>query len=219
MTKTACIFGSTGLTGSHLLSILCADSSYNKIIVFNRLAKDNLPQQVEQIVGDFNSLMQYAEKLKANHYFCCLGSTMKKAGSKEAFEYVDYHLPVKIAEMAYENKADKVLVVSSVGASAKSRNFYLNVKGRMEDKMRAIMNDKLYIFKPSMLLGERNENRLGESFGKILMKALGILFIGSFKKYKAIEAQKVALAMVKVANGNYNQVVFESDEIQNIAIL
>ncbi len=217
MTKTACIFGSTGLTGSQLLDILSTNTNYSRIIVFNRSVKANLPANVDQVVGDYDSLFQYSENLKANHYYCCLGSTMKKAGSKEAFEQVDYHLPLKIGELAIENQVDKVLLVSSIGASAKSRNFYLNVKGRMEDDMEAILKDKLTVFKPSMLLGERNESRLGESIGKVLMKVLGIFFIGKLNKYKAIDARAVAIAMVKVANGNFNQFVFESDEIQNLA--
>ncbi len=218
MAKTACIFGSTGLVGSHMLTILSEDKRYGKIVLFNRSFQEIENAKIEQIVADYNSINQFAIQLKADEYYCCLGTTIKKAKTKEAFEYVDLHLPVTIAKLALENKVPKVLVVSSIGSSSKSKTFYLNVKGRMEEEIGKLGIEKLYFFKPSMLLGKRNESRLGEAVGQVVMKLFGFLLFGKVRKYKAIEAKIVAKAMVFVANGNFSKSVFESDEIQELGI-
>jgi uncharacterized protein YbjT (DUF2867 family) len=216
MGKTACIFGSTGLIGSRLHLLLSNNADYEKIIVFNRSAQSTNIPKTEQIVGDYGSLIQYQKELNADEYYCCLGTTMKKAGSEEAFEFVDYHLPVSIGQLAVQNQIAKVLVVSSIGASAQSSNFYLRTKGRMEEEMRKTGIKNLCFFRPSMLLGNRNEIRFGESLGKVIMKAFGFLFVGKLKKYKAIETEVVARAMMKVADANVGISVFLSDEIQKI---
>jgi len=217
MGKTACIFGSTGLIGSHLILRLLDDPKYEKILVFNRTLQTYNQQKIEQIVGDYNLLSTYANQLKANEYYCCLGTTIKIAKTKSAFEYVDLQLPISIGKLAVENKVSKLLVVSSVGASSKSKNFYLNVKGRMEFELRNLGIETLYIFRPSMLLGKREQTRTGESIGKIVMKVLGFLLVGKLKKYRAITAKAVASAMVNVANGNFSNLVFESDAIQRLS--
>jgi uncharacterized protein YbjT (DUF2867 family) len=219
MAKTACIFGSTGLTGSHLLKILINDERYEKIILFNRTVQSINHSKIEQIVADYNSIDQYTNQLKADEYYCCLGTTIKKAKTKQAFEYVDLQLPVIIGKFAIQNKVSGLFVVSSIGASAKSSNFYLNVKGRMEEELQKSGIGKLFIFRPSMLIGERNESRFGETVGKIVMKFIGFLFLGKLKKYRAIKAEIVANAMVVVANGGYNSSIFESDEIQKLGFI
>lgn len=192
MEKTACIFGSTGLVGSNLLRILSSSKRYKKVIVFNRSQQQLANPVVEQIVGDYSSLEKYADQLKADEYYCCLGTTIKKAGSKEAFEFVDFHLPVNIIKLAKKNNTSKVFVVSSIGASSKSSNFYLRVKGKMEEEILKTQVESLFVLRPSMLLGNRSESRFGESMGKIIMKIFGFIFVGKLKKYKAIEAEIVA---------------------------
>ena len=216
MGKTACVFGATGLTGKHLVNLLSEDDIYDKIILFNRRAVQYASPKILQINGNYNSLSEYSGILKAHDFFCCLGTTIKKAGSKVAFEEVDLNLPVRIAEIAVLNMVNKFMVVSSIGASAESGNFYLNVKGRMELELKKKLGDRLYIFRPSLLLGNRNEDRFGENFAKVFMKIFGFLFVGGLKKYKAIEAETVAKAMVTVANGNFTDSVFESDQIFEI---
>jgi len=214
MGKTACIFGSTGLIGSQLLQNLLQDSRYDKILLFNRTFQSFAHQKIEQIVGDYNLLIDYKSQLIGDEYYCCLGTTMKIAKTKSVFEFVDLQLPLSIGKLAIENKVSKLLVVSSIGASLKSGNFYLNVKGRMEFELGLLGIETLHFFRPSMLLGKREPSRLGESIGKIIMKIIGFMLVGKLKKYKAIKAETVANAMVNVANGNFKNLVFESDKIQ-----
>ncbi|MDF1546268.1 MAG: NAD-dependent epimerase/dehydratase family protein [Bacteroidales bacterium] len=216
MNKTACIFGSTGLIGSHLLDLLVNDSRYERIIVFNRSLKDHTHPKIRQILSDYESISEVSNDLVANEYYCCLGTTIKKAKTREAFEYVDYLLPLQIARIAIENKVDKYLIVSSIGASEQSRNFYLRTKGKMEQEVSRLGIKRLHIFRPSMLLGKRNEKRLAESVGQVFMKFFGFLMFGVLRKYKAIHAKTVAAAMLAVANQNTDKKFFASDEIENI---
>jgi len=216
MAKSACIFGSTGLIGSHLLSILLNDNRYDKIVLFNRTLQPVTNPNIVQIVADYGSLDQYANQLKTDDYYCCLGTTMKKAKNRQAFEYVDFNLPLAIAKLALENEVPKLLVVSSIGASAKSGTFYLRVKGLMEIELGKIGIKHLHFFRPSMLLGKRNEKRFAESVGMIIMKIFGFLLVGKLKKYRAIKGEIVAEAMVVVANGSYSNISVESDEIQKL---
>lgn len=216
MNKTACIFGSTGLIGSHLLDLLVNDSRYERIIVFNRSLKYYTHPKIKQILSDYESISEVSNELDANEYYCCLGTTIKKAKTREAFEYVDYLLPLQIARIAIENKVDKYLIVSSIGASEQSRNFYLRTKGKMEQEVSRLGIKRLHIFRPSMLLGKRNEKRLAESVGQVFMKFFGFLMFGVLRKYKAIHAKTVAAAMLAVANQNTDKKFFASDEIENI---
>lgn len=216
MNKTACIFGSTGLIGSHLLDLLVNDSRYERIIVFNRSLKYYTHPKIKQILSDYESISEVSNDLDANEYYCCLGTTIKKAKTREAFEYVDYLLPLQIARIAIENKVDKYLIVSSIGASEQSRNFYLRTKGKMEQEVSRLGIKRLHIFRPSMLLGKRNEKRLAESVGQVFMNFFGFLMFGVLRKYKAIHAKTVAAAMLAVANQNTDKKFFASDEIENI---
>jgi len=214
MAKSACIFGSTGLIGSYLLEQLLNNDRYSEVIVFNRNEKKLEHPKLIQVVADYDQLGEKAQNLIADEYYCCLGTTMKKAKTKKAFEYVDYQLPVDIAQLANKNDVDKFCLVSSIGASVNSNNFYLKTKGRMEADINAIGIKYLHFFRPSLLLGERNEKRLGESISKALMKLVGFLMIGGLKKYKAIHGKTVAKAMIEVANSRGTQKVFISDEIE-----
>jgi len=217
MGKTACVFGSTGLIGTYLLEILCADTNYEKVIVFNRTSQASINHKVIQIVDDFSSLASHADDLKADEYFCCLGTTIKKAKTKPAFEYVDYHLPIEIGNLAVSNKVKYYMVVSSIGASSESNNFYLRTKGGMEEALSKLELKNLFIFRPSMLLGKRKETRIMESLSKPIFTVLGVLLFGPLKKYKAIHAKMVAKAMIKIVTyGSENQII-ESDKITVIA--
>jgi uncharacterized protein YbjT (DUF2867 family) len=218
MEKTACIYGSTGLVGSYLLELLCLDNSYKQVIVFNRTMQAIQHPKVIEIVDDYSGLATHADQLKADEYFCCLGTTIKKAKTKPAFEYVDYHLPIEIGNLAKTNKVKYYLVVSSIGANSKSSNFYLRTKGGMEEALSKLDIENLIIFRPSMLLGKRKESRIMESVSKPIFVALGVLLIGSLKKYRAIHGKIVAKAMIK-STGKLSGLQFiESDKIKDLAI-
>ncbi len=218
--KTALLFGSTGLTGGYLLQRLLMDSRYEKIKVFVR-KKIGFPsdKKLEEHVVKLSDPETFAELLEGDDLFCCLGTTLAKAGSKEAFRKVDFEIPVKIAEASSKNNVPSFIIISSLGANATSSNFYLRTKGEMEEAVRKYAFRKTAILRPSMLLGGRKEFRFGESAGKLFMQAFGFLFIGGLKKYKAIQAKSVARAMIEIANGNYQETVFESDRIREIAMM
>ncbi|NJO90481.1 MAG: NAD(P)H-binding protein [Chloroflexia bacterium] len=181
MLKTACIFGATGLVGNYLTEQLLEDDRYATVIVFVRSDITLEHPKLKKVVGDYEQLDNYYEQLIAEEYYCCLGTTMKKAKTKEAFEYVDYQLPLKIGNLAKKNNVAKYCVVSSIGASSKNSNFYLSTKGRMEEAISSVGIEYLHFFRPSLLLGERNEKRFGESMAKLFSKLFGAIMIGGLK--------------------------------------
>ncbi len=213
MGKIAALFGATGLTGKSLLQQLTKNDDYIKIIVFNRNLQNYNHNKIDEVSLDWNNIERIKNQLIADELFCCIGTTIKKAGSKKAFLHVDFNIPVTLAQIAENNKINKFLIVSSLGANPKSKNFYLQTKGKMEEEVLKFNIPKIYFFRPSMLLGKRNEFRAGEEFGKIAMKIFNPLMIGSLRKYKAIPASIVAGAMIKVASANSSKVIFDSDEL------
>lgn len=214
-TRTALVIGSTGLIGGFAVAGLLASSRYSHVKVFVRRRLDIEHHKLEQHLVDFDKPEDYAHLVKGDDLFCCIGTTMKNAGSKEAFYKVDHTYAVSFAKMAARNGVSQLLLISSLGAASRSSNFYLKVKGEVEDAVKELGFSSLVIFRPSMLLGPRREFRLGEMIGKIFMRAFFIFFIGTLRKYRAIHAETVALAMVQVAlSGNKGVMVLESDEIE-----
>jgi uncharacterized protein YbjT (DUF2867 family) len=209
--KTALVVGATGLIGKHLTIKLLASNFYSKIKVLVRKPLDINHPNLEQIVVDFNNLD--TSKIVADDVFCCLGTTMKQAGSKPAFYKVDFTYPVEIAKAALANGAKQYIIVTAMGADEKSMVYYNRVKGEVEKALSDLHYPTLLIFRPSMLLGERKEPRLGEKIGKILMNTISFL---TPEKYKAIEGEKVANAMMILAQkGIKNKDIFESGTLQN----
>ncbi|RLD65157.1 MAG: nucleoside-diphosphate sugar epimerase [Bacteroidetes bacterium] len=217
MSKIAVVFGATGLIGRELVSQLIDNEEYHKVLIFNRRSQNYENSKIEElIIGE-----QYFESISGNviadELYCCIGTTMKKAGSKAAFQKVDYEIPVWLAKTAEKNGINKLLIVSSVGANPKSKNFYLSTKGKMEQEVLKYNIPEIYFFRPSMLLGQRDESRFSEMMGQKAMKLTGFLMKGPLKKYKAIPAPVVAQAMQKVAKKDYSRHFFESDELWKIA--
>ncbi len=222
MQKTALVFGATGLTGSYLVNELTKESHYQKIKVFNRKSQNYNNPQLEEHLIDFNQLNEYAHEFKADDVFCCLGTTLKKAGSKDNFFAIDHDLPVQIARICQNNQCETFIAISSIGANAKSSNYYLRTKGFMEQEIMNMDFPYQALVRPSMLLGNRNESRPAETIGKILMKIFAFLLIGRLKKYQGIHAQTVAKAMIQIVNqqkyfSEIGKNIFESDELKNIA--
>jgi len=213
--KTAIVFGATGLVGSELMKQLAADERYAIVKVFVRRDPGILDNKAEIAIVDVSDVKSYSEKISGDELYICLGTTIKKAGSIEAMESTDRDMPAEIAGIARENGVRVVSVVSSIGADAGSRNYYLRIKGEMEEEIAATAFDRTIIVRPSILLGNRNENRFGEEAGKFIMKSLRFLFIGRLRKYRGIEARDVAKAMIRLVNTNPKpeKIVFESDEL------
>ncbi len=216
-TKTALVFGFTGLTGGEVTKQLLDDDRYSRVRVFVRRPVNPEHPKLDVVVDDLKEVADIAQKIKGDELYCCLGTTRRKAGSKAAFEFVDMELPVRIAKVAHANGVKKFLVISSIGADPASRNFYLRTKGRMEEQVDRFNFSQLSVFRPSLLLGKRNEVRPGEEAGKLLYRIFRFLFAGPLKKYRGIEAKKLACAMIKVANGEPGKRIFLSDEIEALA--
>lgn len=214
--KTALVFGFTGLVGGILTNLLLEDERYSKVKVFLRKRNDFKHPKLEVVVNELENINEIEKEIKGDDLFCCLGTTMKKAGSKTEFEKVDLHLPVTIARIASRNGVNKFLVVSSIGAAKKSSGFYLRTKGRMEEAIVKFPFGQISIFRPSLLLGKRSELRRGEVFGRFLALSMGFLLKGPLKKYRPIHAEKVARAMIRLANMLNAPVIYESDKIEEM---
>lgn len=211
--KTAIVIGSTGLTGGYLLTELVANPNYSKIIVLVRKASGQHNLKVEELIVDFNKLSDFKNKIIGDDVYCTIGTTIKKAGSQEAFAKVDLEYPLSIAKIVKENGAKHFLLMSSLGANAASGNFYLKTKGALENNLRDLNFDSLSIFRPSILLGPRSEFRLGEKIGIFFMRLFSFLLLGGLKKYRPIHVKQVAHAMAKAGqDGEKKGVrVWESD--------
>ena len=215
--RTALILGASGLIGGHCLGLLLRDEAYDQVIVLVRKSLLKNHPKLTQHEVNFDALSEHANLLKADDIFCCLGTTIKKAGSQEAFRKVDFTYAHEAAKLAAHNGATQFLLVSSLGADAKSSVFYSRVKGEIEAAISALNFESVSIFRPSLLLGERTEFRLAERIMEPLAKAFSFFLIGSLRKYRAIEARTVAAAMIEIAKAKTQGVnVYESDRIQKI---
>jgi len=217
MQKSAVIFGATGLTGKALVNELLNNPEFDKIIVIVRKEAFPTESRLQQIVlPDFSNLESIKDKLKATYYFCCIGTTIKTAGSKEAFRKVDLDIPVKIAELAQELSIPSLVIVSSIGANADSGNFYLRTKGEMEKTVRNSYTGNLKIVRPSLLMGERGEKRFGEKVAVLFMKTFAGIFSGPLKKYKGIDVSVLAKAMINASSLPVNEYVIESERLHGL---
>jgi uncharacterized protein YbjT (DUF2867 family) len=207
--RTALVSGATGLVGSFLVKMLLDDGYYDKVKILVRKPVDHSHPTLEQIIYDYEN--PDFEKLKADDIFCCLGTTIKKAGSKEAFIKVDYDYPLQIAQATHKAGAKNFSIVTAIGSNSKSKIFYNRVKGEVEEKLQEIPFDSLQIHRPSMLLGPRKEFRAGEEIGKIVARGLWFLFP---KRYRGIHASQVAGCMIsKMKEARPGLHIIESDKM------
>ncbi len=215
--KTALIIGSSGLTGTHLLKSLLESTIYDKVISFSyRDTKMNHPKLVKHKV-DFDKPSEFCHLVKGDDFFCTIGTTIKKAGSKEAFKKVDFTYPKQFAQCAMDNGVSQFLIISSMGADSSSSNFYSKTKGQVEDFLKKSTFETVAIMQPSLLLGDREEFRLAERVGGAVMSAFSFLFVGPLAKYKAIKAETLANAMFKIAqNKSKGYAIYQSDELQEL---
>lgn len=196
--KTAIVAGGSGLIGSNVLDLLLNDDRYSRVISIGRRKLDISHPKLDQQTVDFDHLENV--DLSSDDVFCCLGTTIKKAGSQSNFRKVDFNYPHNVAERARECGASNFLLVSSLGADPKSKIFYNQIKGETEQVITQFQYKKTHIFRPSILLGARSEFRLGETIGKVVMVAFSLLLLGPLKNYKAIKGSTVAAAMLHFAN-------------------
>ena len=218
MSRTALLLGASGLVGGHCLSQLLAEPDYAAVTILVRKSLPLTHPKLMQRVVNFDQLNEAAESFRVQDVFCCLGTTIKTAGSQEAFRRVDFTYPTESARLAMQQGAQQFLLVSSLGADAKSSVFYSRTKGEVERAIAASDMTSVQIFRPSLLLGERAEVRFGERLAEKVSRAISFLLVGLLRKYRPIEAHAVAAAMLAVAKQQAMGVnIYESDRIAQIA--
>lgn len=216
--KTALIFGASGLVGGYCLDFLLAHAAYQKVVAFVRDPLEKEHPHLQQVVIDFDQIDQFAEQIRGEDLFLCLGTTMAKAGSREAFYKVDFKYSYKVARIAAEQGVNQLFLVSAVGADQDSLFFYSRVKGELEEAVKELPFWAVHIFQPSVLLGERNENRWGEEIAGKLGKVIDNITGGMLSKYRPVEADVVAQAMVNAAQQISRGVhIYPSNYLQNLA--
>jgi len=204
MLKTALVLGATGLVGKTLVEQLCQDHRYQTVTCLLRkpLSKDFFAVsagKIQPIVIDFENLQDYQGYFGCQHIFVCLGTTIKIAGSKTAFRKVDFEYVHVAAQLARAQRAVSFVWISSVGANAKSHNFYLRVKGELENAILSMSGlDNACAVRPSLLLGERKEMRLAEKLASVISPFLSPLLLGGLMKYKPVQAGDVAAQMIRL---------------------
>ena len=215
--KTALIFGSSGLVGGQLLNKLIQNNNYNKIKVFVRSDPQIKDVKLEIIKTDFNNLENHRDDIKGDDWFYCIGTTKQNSPDKNEYRRVELDVPKQVAQIAKSNLVNSFVFISSGYADPNSSGDYLKFKGLVEEELKKLNFSKLGIMRPSFLIGNRKEKRVGEKIGIFLFKILSPLFLGPLKKMKPIHSEKVAKAMIKISSGDFKQHVFESNEIVEIS--
>ncbi|MFV1884784.1 MAG: NAD(P)H-binding protein [Balneola sp.] len=213
--KTAILVGATGLVGSHILQLLLSDQRYSKVLVFHRRKTGvSHPKLIEHVIK-FDELNIWRHMLKGDELYSALGTTLKKAGSENAQWKIDYDHQLDAAKAAASNGVYSYALVSSLGASKGNKNFYLNMKGRLDKEVQKIGFKKVLIVRPSFLKGDRSESRFWERVGIIAANLFTVL--PPLKKYKPIHARQVAQAMINGINETETKTILEGEEVFGLA--
>ncbi len=207
--KTAIIFGVTGLTGKALLTNLLNDSRYDKIYCVARRSLNIKIPKVEEIIFDYKDFSKLPP-LMVDHVFSCMGTTLKAAGSKEAQQVIDRDYPISISKFAKQIAAEKIVCVSSVGSDINSGNFYLKTKAEMEEGVKANFPNAVFM-RPSFLMGDRKEIRLGEKIGIGVFKVINPILMGGLSKYRGVNVSKLSKAMIEACFKETKQVLYYGD--------
>ena len=216
MKKTAIILGASGLTGGFVLQKLIEDERYNTIKLFSRSKIEGLPDKVQQFIGDLLELNQFKTDFTADDVYCCIGTTAKKTPDKTLYKKIDFGILVAAAKLSKENHIDTFLVISAMGANKNSTVFYNKTKGEMENSVLKQQIKNTYVLRPSLIGGDRQETRLLEKIGLVIFKVIQPLFIGKLKKYKIVNAETIAQAMIGLANTKYTEVIITSEHINKL---
>jgi uncharacterized protein YbjT (DUF2867 family) len=198
--KSAILFGASGLVGSNLLTQLLDNPAYDEVIVVVRKPLPLQHPKLTTLIGDYTTLPNLKPLLKADEVFISLGTTKKKTPDQTEYYQIDHDYPVLAASITKDNGARSVLLVSAIDANANSKIFYVKTKGQVEADIIHIKFEHTYIFRPSMLVGDRKESRPTEKFFIALFSILNPLFAGSWKRYHSIHVKDLAAAMIKAAN-------------------
>ena len=214
--KTALLFGASGLVGGHLLNELIKENYYSKIKIFVRSEPKISDPKIEIIRTDFNNLQNHKEDIKGDDCFLCIGTTKQNSPDKNEYRRVELEMPKEIAQIAKSNSINSFVFISSGYADPKSSGDYLKFKGQVEEELKRLNFTKLGIMRPSFLMGNRKEKRIGEKIGILVFKLLSPLLLGPLKKMKPINSEIVAKAMVAFVQSDTQKNTFESNEILKI---
>ena len=215
--KTALLFGASGLVGSHVLNQLISNNNYSKIKLFVRTTINISDPKIEIIQTDIKNLENHREDIKGDDCFFCIGTTKKNSPDKNEYKRVELEVPKQVAQIAKSNSVNSFVFISSGYADPKSSGDYLKFKGEVEEELKRLNFQKLGIMRPSFLLGDRKEKRIGEKIGIFVFKLLSPLFLGPLKKMKPIHSATVAKAMIAITQNKVSKTIFESDEIANLS--
>lgn len=198
--KKAILYGASGLVGSYILDNLLNNANYQQVIIIVRKDLNIQHPKLKTLIGDFNTLSEVVKDIQVDEVFIALGTTQKKTPDKKLYYQIDHDYPILATKLAKENGAKAVFLVSALGANEKSSIFYSKMKGETERDIISLNLDHTYIFRPSMILGNRKENRPAEKVFIDIFKFINPIFVGGLSKYKGIEATDIAKAMVNSAN-------------------
>ena len=216
--KTALVFGSSGLIGGHLLNELIQNDNYSKIKLFVRSDHGSNDSKTEIIKTDFNNLENHKEDIKGDDCFFCIGTTKQNSPDKNEYKRVELDIPKEIAKIAKSNLVNSFIYVSALYANPKSAGEYIRFKGLVEEELKELNFPKLGIMRPSFLIGNRKEKRASETIGIFVFTLLSPLLLGPLKKMKPIHSETVAKTMIRAANENLEQNIFESNEIDELVL-
>ena len=215
--RSAIVVGATGLTGTSLIEQLCENDDYVSVIVIARRELQYNHPKLEVKIRNFDTLEEKDIEF-AHELYCCLGTTIKKAGSRGAFEKVDFEYPLAIASLAKKRGIPHMLVITAMGANEQSGIYYNRVKGKLEQALIELGLQRLSIIRPSLLVGQRKEFRFGEKLGETVLKLTKPLLVGPLKRIRAIDAAQVAKAMIVIALHGKKQpvTIYSSQDLANM---
>ncbi|MGY5452022.1 NAD(P)H-binding protein [Agarivorans sp. MS3-6] len=214
MKKTAIVLGATGLVGRELVRQLLDDTRWGKVVVVARRGLDIKAEALEEHLVDFDHIEDWQYLLQGHSLFICLGTTLKQAGSKQVMRQIDLDLPIQLATIAKQHQVQDCLVISSLMANANSFAYYLRLKGELEQQLASLQFERLMIFRPGPLLGERSSPRFSEQVVAAMQPLFGFTY-SPLKAWRGIRAEDLAQLMISKANSSTveRQQVFEKETL------
>lgn len=209
------LLGATGLVGSKVLHLLLDDPSINSVNILARRSTEVQNSKLKEFIGPLNEMEKFEEAFKVDVVLCCLGTTIKKAGSKENFKQVDYEFPLVAAKMAKKMGVKSYGVITALGSNTKSPFFYNKVKGEIENALRGLNFENLFIIRPSLIVGDRNESRFAEEIGIAMVKVLNPLFLGPLRKYAGSKVEDIANLMLALTKDSSFDTAIEYQIFKN----
>lgn len=218
MNKKAILLGASGAIGNSLLLLLLENKYYAEVLILVRKELKIQHPKLKQLAIDFDKISDYAGEISGDVVFCCLGTTKNKTPDEQQYKKIDYQYPLEVAGIAARNGVQSYHLVSSIGADKNSSVFYTRTKGEVECDLQAIPFKNIHIYRPSLLDATRKDKRFMEGSISIIMQVVNPILIGKWRKYRSINVENVARAMVRASLEDYPGVyIHESDEIQKMS--